>query len=140
MQTRTQSVKLALGTLMSLSLGTVIAAQAGPPKTIVAVFSEEDAQFAETITLYSDGKYQQAETDKNTKLYHTYSNQHPFPQDVPPVFREELPPLLLGGSKRTGTWRVLDKEAGQPIAFKTLASLPKDAVIEVKGAMQFGVT
>jgi hypothetical protein len=51
-----------------LGLNTVFSAHAGPPKPIVAVFSEDDPQFSETITLYSDGKYQQAETEKKRHL------------------------------------------------------------------------
>ncbi len=115
-----------------LGLGTASFVHADPPKTIVAVFSENDPQFAETITLYAGGKYQQAETEKKTSLYNPDS-----------VHGYGLPPLampnLINSLKRTGTWRVLDK-GGQPVAFKTLASLPKDAVIEVEGAMPFGIT
>ena len=116
-----------------LGLGGASSVHADPPKTIIAVFSEDDPQFAETFTLYADGKYQQAETENKTSLYNPDS-----------VHGCGLPPLampdLLHNLKRTGTWRVLDKEGGQPVAIKTLASLPKDAVIEVKGAMPFGIT
>jgi len=131
MRSRMHFRKLAAVALALFSFGTVIAAQAGPAKTIVAVFSEEDTQFAETITLYSDGRYQQAETEKKKSLYRPNS-----------IHGLGLPgvPNLLNDLKRNGTWRVLDKEGGQPIVFKTLASLPKDAVIEVKGAMPFGIT
>lgn len=140
MQSRTHFLKLAAGTLAVLSLGAVLSAQADPPKTIVAVFSEEDAQFAETITLYADGMYQQAETEKKATLYRPYPVLGPLPAS--PVLLPLTPDLLKRqrDPKRTGTWRVLDKEGRQPLAFKTLASLPKDAVIEVKGAMPFGLT
>ncbi len=123
-----------------LCLGAAIPAHAGPPKTTVAVFSEEDAQFAETITLYSDGKYQQAETEKKETLYRPYPVLGPLPAS--PVLLPLTPDLLKRqrDPKRTGTWRVLDKEGRQPLAFKTLANLPKDAVIEVKEAMPFGLT
>ncbi len=131
MRSRMHFRKLAAVALALFSFGTAVSAQAGPVKTIVGVFSEEDPQFAETITLYSDGKYQQAETVKKTSLYRPNS-----------IHGLGLPgvPNLLNDLKRNGTWRVLDKEGGQPIVFKTLASLPKDAVIEVKGAMPFGIT
>ncbi len=132
MQSQMPFLKLAAGTLVFLSLGAALSAQAGTPKTIVAVFSEDDPQFAETITLYADGKYQQAETEKKTNLYRPNSvHGYGLPAPAGPDIFHDL--------KRKGTWRVLDK-GGQPIAFKTLASLPKDAVIEVKGAMPFGIT
>lgn len=73
MQIRTHFLTLTAGTLAVFSFGAALSAQASPPKTIIAVFSEEDAQFAETITLYSDGKYQQAETEKKATLYRPYS-------------------------------------------------------------------
>lgn len=131
MQTRTHFLKLAAGALAVSSFGAALAAQASPPKITVALFSEEDTQFAETITLYSDGKYQQAETEKETRLY-GQNSMHDL--GFPAILN------LFDNLKRNGTWHVLDKEGGQPITFKTLASLPKDAVIEVKGAMPFGIT
>lgn len=120
--------------LMALSLyGTVcLPSQAAQPKTIAAVFSEEDVQFSETVTLYTDGSYQQTEAEKKTSLFGPHSIHIPLPGQPPPD--------VFGNGKRSGTWRVLDKEGGQPIAFKTLTSLPKDAVIEAKGAMPFGIT
>lgn len=121
-------------------LGMVLSAQAGPPRSIAAVFSEDDPQFSETITLYADGKYQQAETEKKADLYQKYSVY----SGVDPLPNLSSPALVFSkferDPKRTGAWRVLDKEDGQPIAFKTLADLPKNAVIEVKGAMPFGIT
>ncbi len=128
--------------LMALPLyGTVcLPSQAAPPKTIAAVFSEDDAQFAETITLYADGKYQQAETEKKMDLYEKYS-VYSVSGPIQNISSPE--PFLLKSQldpKRNGTWRVLDKEGGQPIVFKTLTDLPEDAVIEVKGAMPFGIT
>ena len=128
-----------------LGLSAVLSAQADPPKTVVAVFSQEDPQFAETITLYADGQYQQAETEKKASLCRSFSVPSPYsvPSPLPasPVLLP-LPSDLLKRErdpKRTGTWRVLDK-GGQTVAFKTLASLPKDAVIEVKDALPFGLT
>ncbi len=127
--TRIQVVSFAA---LLLSGSACLPAQAAPPRSIVAVFSEEDAQFAETITLYADGSYQQVETEKKTSLYGRHSVSIPLPG--------ETAPSIFGTLKRSGAWRVLDKEGGQPLVFKTLTALPKDTVIEVKGAMPFGVT
>ncbi len=115
-------------------------AQAAPPKPIAGVFSQSDPQFSETITLYADGSYQQAETEKRMDLYQKYSVY----SGCGPLQNISSPePFLLKlqlDPKRNGTWRVLDKEGGQPIVFKTFVDLPEDAVIEVKGAMPFGIT
>jgi hypothetical protein len=121
--------------LLALSLfGAVcLPAQAAAPKVIVAVFSQSDAQFSETITLYADGSYQQAETEKKTHLYGPHSSQIPLPSDPDPLG-------VFGNGKRSGAWRVLDKENGQPLVFKTLAALPKDAVVTLTGVMPFGIT
>ena len=132
MQHRTHFLKLAASLIGVFCFSAALTAQASPPKIVVAVFSEEDTQFAETITLYSDGKYQQAETEKEASLYGRKS--------IPGLGLPAIPNILFNDLKRNGTWRVLDKEGGQLIAFKTLANLPKDAVIEVKGAMPFGIT
>ncbi len=52
------------GVIAALGLGAAVGAYANHPKTVVGVYSQSDASFSETITLYSDGKYQQAETQE----------------------------------------------------------------------------
>ena len=128
---RKNTVTLAAGALAIFSAGTA-SAQAAPPRTIVAVLSQEDAGFSETITLYSDGKYQQAETQKKTDFYRGYSLHGT-------VFGSPVFPVALLQPKKEGAWQVLDRDGGQPIAFKTRAALSKEAVVTLKGAMPFGM-
>ena len=120
--------------------GLSIAAQADAPKAVVAVFSQKDPAFSETITLYADGSYQQSELQLQAKPYRI-APVHPPIASGPVVFPDGS---ILAGDwrnyKRGGAWRLLDKEGGLPIAFKPGTSVPVSAVVELKSAMPFGFT
>lgn len=88
------------------------------PKDAIASYSYSAGDYSETVALRPDGKYLQTETQQASQTYPT--------------------PLTL---KQTGTWRLLDKPDGTPLALPTLAtSLPKDAIVEIKAAFPFGQT
>ena len=121
------------GALVALSSGIAISAHADQPKTIIAIFSQKDSVFSETIILYANGKYQQSETQKRTELYRPYSVHGP-------CFPNPAPPYSLQNPKREGTWRILDKAGGLPVAIKMGDGFPENMVVELKGAMPFGMT
>lgn len=113
-----------------LFVGLSSAVTADTAKSRFAVFTQKDPTFSETVILYSDGKYQQSETQLSTYLRHCYSTADPTPHSAFPGFGVKI--------KREGTWRVLDKEGGLPITLKPGASIPNGAVITLKNAMPFG--
>ncbi len=87
-------------------------------KDAIASYSYSAGDYSETVALRPDGKYLQTETQQASQTSPT--------------------PLTL---KQTGTWRLLDKPDGTPLALPTLAtSLPKDAIVEIKAAFPFGQT
>ena len=119
--------------------GLTTAAQADAPKAVIAIFSQKDPAFSETVTLYADGSYQQAELQLQAKPYRTASLPAPAPSG-PFVFPDGS---VLAGNwrnyKRGGAWHLLDK-GGLPIAFKPGTAVPMSAVVELKSAMPFGFT
>ena len=116
--------------LSLLAVGACLSAQAGPPKNKFAVFTQKDPGFAETITLYTDGRYKQEETQSEEKPYRLGS-LHKLTLPLPAL------PYLWGGS-RGGAWLLLDKEGGVPLLYKPGESFPATAIIELKSAMPFG--
>ena len=116
---------LRLIALTVLGLSACLPAPAGPPKDKFAVFTQKDPVFTETITLYTDGRYKQEETQSQAKPYQTGS-----------IHGLTLP--YLGGASRGGAWLLLDKEGGVPLSYKPGESFPTIAVIELKSAMPFG--
>lgn len=121
---------ISLIALSILGIGACLPAAAGPPKDKLAVFTQTDPGFTETITLYTDGRYKQEETQSETASYRLGSIHGPA---VPmPAFPG------LWGSSRDGAWHLLNKEGGVPVAYKPGDSFPRTAVIELKSAMPFG--
>ena len=113
-----------------LGISACLPALAGPPKDKFAVFTQKDPGFTETITLFTDGRYKQEETQSEDAPYRLGSLHGPaFP--LPAL------PFLWGGS-RDGGWLILDKEGGVPILYKPGEKFPATAVIELKSAMPFG--
>ena len=112
------------GSFAGFILGVALPTQAHQNKTPVAVYHQVETNFSETITLYSNGKYQQSETQH----YAVPSVSSPFPRP----HHSEL--------QRGGAWRLLDKEGGSPVVLSAEVRLPKEGVIELKGTMPFGVT
>ncbi len=100
-------------------------APADPPKDKLAVFTQKDPGFAETITLFADGRYEQTETESAKPLYRAGTRHAPAAPDTGIV----LP--------RKFTWRLLDK-GGAPLAWKPGNPFPAAAVVELKDAMPFG--
>lgn len=126
------------GVLIAYAFSATPCAYADKPRSAVALFTQKDYAFSETITLYSDGKYQQAETHREGTPWEV---KHPSGSIFHRIFFPEPSlPVHLTEPKRGGTWRVLDKEGGTPIALKAGSGLPLNAVVELKGAMPFGVT
>jgi len=130
---------LAAGALAASVLGAAPSASAGRPKVVVAVYTQSDADFSETITLYGDGKYRQEEKPKDEPkdagLRHGLSLRDFLLPGPPPVL-----PAALREPKREGAWRALDKPGGALVLLKAGSALPPGAVIEMKGAMPFGLT
>ncbi len=124
--------RLAAGLLALSGLAAAPGVRAGRPPAVVAVFSQADFSFSETVTLYADGKYRQSETQREVKPPRRSLLQNLLHSDV-------VLPASLREPKRSGTWRVLDK-GGAPVPLKAGAVLPPDAVVELKGAMPFGMT
>jgi len=132
----------AVGALALALLGAAPSASAGRPKVVVGVYTQSDAWFSETVTLYGDGKYRQEEKPKGEKggvrPARGFSLHDIFCPDLalPASFREP---------KREGAWRVLDGPGGAPVllkpaAFRAGAGLPPGAVVELRRAMPFGLT
>ena len=130
---------LAAGALAASVLGAAPSASAGRPKVVVAIFTQSDFDFSETITLYGDGKYRQEEKQKeepkDAGSRHGFSLRDLFLPDLSPAL-----PASLREPKREGTWRTLDKVGGTPVLLKAGSALPPGAVVEMKGAMPFGLT
>ena len=112
-----------------LVLGACLPTHAAPPKEAFAVFTQKDPGFTETITLYTDGRYEQVETQDAKPLYRAGSLHSPVAATA--GFFEP---------GRGGTWLILDKQGGVPISYKPGDSFPATAVIELKGAMPFGLS
>lgn len=121
------------GVLVIASVNAATGAHASHPRNVVAVYSQADTSFSETITLYSDGKYQQSETQRE-------ANTAPRPSLHTLLFPEPTLPVSLREPKRNGTWRVLDKANGSLISLRAGGGLPPNAVVELQGAMPFGLT
>jgi len=78
-------------------------------KDAVAFYSYSAGPYSETVALRPNGQYVQTEI------------------------------AFLKG-QQAGVWRLLDKPGGSPMALPASASaLPKDAVVELKRAMPFGL-
>ena len=118
-------------------LSATASAYAGRPKTVVAVYTQADSGFSETVTLYADGKYQQEEKEKDAR-----PARGPSLHDL--LFPAPVIPVSLREPKRVGAWRVLDRPGGAllplNLPLKAGAGLPAGAVVELKGAMPFGLT
>lgn len=116
-----------------LILGASVPSQAGAPKDPFVVFTQKDPVFTETITLYTDGRYKQEETQSQAKSYRLGS-LHKVTLPDP-----DLPHLwdMVG---RGGGWLLLDKEGGVPIIYKPGENFPANAVVELKNAMPFGLS
>ena len=112
--------------LSLLAVGACVPALAGPPKDKFAVFTQKDPGFTETITLYTDGRYKQEETQSRDTPY-SRNSHHIF--GLPDPWSK----FSTGGA-----WHLLDKEGGVSILYKPGGSLPATAVIELKSAMPFG--
>lgn len=121
------------GVMMVFSLSAAVCAYAGHPKSVVTVYSQRDAGFSETITLYADGKYQQSETREQVS-----APPHVSVHDL--FFTGPALPAFLREPKRAGAWRVLSKAGGSPISLRAETGLPPMGVVELKGAMPFGMT
>ena len=122
---------LRLIALMVLGISACFPSLAGPPKDKFAVFTQKDPGFTETVTLYTDGRYKQEETQSEDVPYRLGSLHGP-------AFPMPALPFLSGGS-RGGVWHLLDKEGGIPIPYKPGEEFPATAVIELKSAMPFGL-
>ena len=114
--------------LLALGISTCLAAQAGPPKTPLAAFTQKDPGFTETITLFADGKYQQEEIQETKPLYHAGSLHAPAASTSG-----------LSEPARGGAWYLLDKEGGVPISYKPGENFPAGAIIKLRNAMPFGL-
>lgn len=124
------NIRRSVSLIALLGISACLPTLAGPPKDKFAVFTQKDPGFTETITLYTDGKYEQKETQSETAPYRLGSIHGPaFPTPALPY---------LWGSSRDGAWHLLDKEGGVPVAYKPGDSFPATAVIELKSAMPFG--
>lgn len=121
---------ISLIVLPILGINASLPASADPPKDKLAVFTQKDPGFIETVTLYTDGRYQQEETQSEDAPYRLGSLHGP-------AFSMPALPFLWGGS-RGGGWLILDKEGGAPILYKPGEKFPETAVIELKSAMPFG--
>lgn len=94
-------------------------------KNAIAVYSDSDGLYSETVALRPDGTYVQSEKQQSHAV-------PPGPQTLP---------LPLGGGGHTGTWRLLDGPGGKPLPLPTTAAaLPRGAVVELHKAMPFGLT
>ena len=94
-------------------------------KNAIAIYSDSDGLYSETVALRPDGTYVQSEKQQSHAV-------PPGPQTLP---------LPLGGGGHTGTWRLLDGPGGKPLPLPTTAAaLPRGAVVELHKAMPFGLT
>ena len=116
----------------AFGLNAALSANTKQLKNITAVFFQKDPAFSETVTLYADGKYQQSETQLAAYPPGTLSQHTIYPTPALSVW--------CRNPKREGTWRILDKEGGLPVAIKKGEGLPSNMVVELKGAMPFGMT
>jgi hypothetical protein len=100
------------------------------PKNAVAFYAYSAGPYSETVTLWPSGKYLQTLTQKAYKPY------------LPDGQVNIIPGMAKQSTvKRTGTWHLLDKLGGTLLALPASASaLPKNAVVEIKRALPFGLT
>ena len=129
MSLRHPLTKIAVLSFAALSMTSLAAPKETAKK--IAVFSQKEAAFSETITLYADGKYKQTEKQTADKPYHVSSSR------IPTAPTGSFPDPFSDFS-RGGAWHLLDKEGGSEIIYKPGAKLPDTAVIALRGAMPFG--
>lgn len=107
------------------------------PADALAVYSYTDHVLQELVALRPGGEYVQAIGDAPRNPASSATRPRaPLPNTVPHVFR--------AGYAHTGTWRLLDKPGGRPLALSAVfpsppAALPPTAVIELHQALPFGL-